>query len=95
MERQGFLLLVLLLIAGFIVPRANSSASATDPDTNRIAMAEAEDEDGDYEDYREEAAGDIYSHSEYEEDTDQQDEQKLAIPEEEPLESDAYEGEPD
>ena len=59
MERLGFLVLMLWLIVGFIVPITNRSAFAAESDARRIATAVAEDEHGDYEDYNEEAGGDV------------------------------------
>ena len=76
--KQAGILVLLLSVAMFATPSASRLVLATDLEMMTIAAAETDEEYDDYQDYREEAAGDIYSHSEYQEDTEQQGEQEPA-----------------
>ena len=86
MERPGFLVLLLMLIACFIVPATSIAASPTDSETMRVALAETQEEVEDYEYDREEAAEDLHSDAEFEDEADQQEEQEVPVEEEEDTE---------
>lgn len=98
MERAGILVL-LFLAAVFIAPSTTSQVLAADLKMMTIAAAEGDEEYDDYQADREEAAGDIYSDSEYQGGAQLQGEQEPAMQEaEEELEEpdfDSYEDEPD
>ena len=74
--KQAGILVLLFLVAVFVAPSTSSPVLAGDLEMVTIAAAETDEEYDDYQDYREEAAGDIYSHSDYQEDAEQQGEQE-------------------
>jgi len=79
--KQAGILVVLFFFTVFATPSASSPVWATDLEMVTIAAAETDEAYDDYRDYLEEAAGDIYSHSEYQENTEQQGEQEPATEE--------------
>jgi len=94
MERAGILVL-LLLVAVFVAPSTSTQVLAIGLEVMTIAAVETEEGNEDYQYDREEAAGDIYSDSEYEDDAEQQGEQEPATQEVEEPDLDFDEDEPD
>ena len=79
--KQAEILVVLFFFTLFATPSAGNPVWAADLERVTIATAETDEAYDDYLDYREEAADDIYSHSEYQENTEQQGEQEPATEE--------------
>jgi hypothetical protein len=71
--KQAEILVLLFLVAVFVAPSTSSQVLAADLEMMTIAVAETDEEYDDYQDDREEAAGDIYSHSEDQEDAETED----------------------